>query len=237
MDTMDNHQDIWLSEVLPQGPRRVLDAGCGRGELAAELMRRGHDVTAIDISQEAVEAARAAGVPALRADIACYPGYDDRSLFEVIVMSLSLHHMHPLEAALDRVSALLEKDGLLVVDEFAWDWADRAAAAWFYDTGSLLSAAGVADFPPALEGPGRDPAERWRAAHVDHTPADGMIAALAERFEITSLRREPYLWRYIGGKVTNGSTALLNDLYRIERERISDGTLPSTGFRVTARKV
>ncbi|MGI5292546.1 class I SAM-dependent methyltransferase [Nonomuraea polychroma] len=156
-----HHQDAWLSEALPREPQRVLDAGCGHGELAAELMRRGHEVTAIDISQEAVDAARAAGVPAIQADIVKYAdvaalrpgvahpgsgvrGYDDGPLFDVVVMSLSLHHMHPLDAALDRVRTLLVEGGLLLVDEFAWDWADRAAATWFYDAGSLLAAAGVA---------------------------------------------------------------------------------------------
>ncbi|MFG1701725.1 hypothetical protein ACFLIM_00905 [Nonomuraea sp. M3C6] len=47
---------------------------------------------------------------ARRADLGHY--YDDEP-FDVIVMSLSLHHMHPLEALLDRASA------------------------WFYDAGSL----------------------------------------------------------------------------------------------------
>ncbi|WP_188192892.1 class I SAM-dependent methyltransferase [Nonomuraea sp. SYSU D8015] len=247
MDTMDNHQHAWLSEVLPSAARRVLDAGCGRGDLAAELVRRGHEVTAIDISTEAVEAARAAGVPALRADITTYPvpgdglGDDVGSLFDAVVMSLSLHHMHPLDAALDRVSALLKKGGLVIVDEFAWDWADRAAAAWFYDAGSLLAAAGVADFPREPGSPGRDPVERWREAHLDHTPAADMLAALAQRLEITSLRREPYLSRYIGGyvsrKVMNSTAEVINELWRIERARISAGTLPLTGFRLTARKM
>ncbi|WP_170223805.1 class I SAM-dependent methyltransferase [Nonomuraea turkmeniaca] len=256
-ETVDNHQYAWLSEVLPPTPRRVLDAGCGRGDLAAELMRRGHEVTAIDLSQEAVDAARAAGVPAIRADIVKYPdsadtgpgpasgpdsaaliGDDGGSLFDVVVMSLSLHHMHPLEAALDRVKMLLAEGGLLLVDEFAWDWADRAAATWFYDAGSLLAAAGVADFPrESSGGPRRDSAERWREAHVDHSPAAHMLDALAERFQVTSMRREPYLSRYIGGKLMDGRTELLDELWRIERDRIAMGALPPTGFRMTARKM
>jgi hypothetical protein len=70
---------------------------------------------------------------------------------------------------LDRASALLSEGGLLVVEEFAWDWADAAAAAWFYDAGSLPAAAGPADFP--REPGGRDPAERWRAAYRGRHPA------------------------------------------------------------------
>jgi SAM-dependent methyltransferase len=247
-ETVDNHQYAWLSEALPREPQRVLDAGCGRGELAAELMRRGHEVTAIDISQEAVDAARAAGVPAIQADIVKYPGvvdpgpdvrnYSDGPLFDVVAMSLSLHHMHPLDAALDRVRTLLVEGGLLLVDEFAWDWADRAAATWFYDAGSLLAAAGVADFTREPGRVGHDPVERWREAHADHTPATEMLAALEERFEVTSVRREPYLSRYLGGKLTEGgSVEVLQELWRIERDRIAAGALPPTGFRMTARRM
>ncbi|MEU6710704.1 hypothetical protein ABZ897_04415 [Nonomuraea sp. NPDC046802] len=62
------------------------------------------------------------------------------------------------------------------MEEFAWDWADLAAAARFYDAGSLPAAVGVADFPG-------DPVARWREAHVDHHPAADMLAAIKDRFE------------------------------------------------------
>ncbi|MFC4119402.1 class I SAM-dependent methyltransferase [Nonomuraea zeae] len=227
----DNHQYSWLGEVLPGPGSRILDAGCGRGELAAELARRGHGVTAIDVSEAAVAASRASGVPALRADLADY--YDDEP-FDAVVMSLSLHHMHPLETVLDRASALLGPDGVLVLDEFAWDWANAAAATWFYDAASLLAAAGLADFPREA---GRDPVTRWREAHEDHATGAAMLAAVTERFEMADVRREPYLSRYIGGKLTNGDTELVNELWRIERERIASGTLPPTGLRLTARRM
>src|SRR5690242_15572545 len=41
-----------------KGPK-VLDAGCGTGDLAIALARRGHDVTAFDVSGVAVAAAQA----------------------------------------------------------------------------------------------------------------------------------------------------------------------------------
>ena len=37
----------------------MLDLGCGTGELALALARRGHQVTGVDISQVAIDAARA----------------------------------------------------------------------------------------------------------------------------------------------------------------------------------
>ncbi|WP_246609162.1 class I SAM-dependent methyltransferase [Nonomuraea rhizosphaerae] len=219
----------WIHAALPARPARVLDAGCGRGELAAELIGRGHHVTVVDASAEAVAAARAAGVPAVPADITTY----EDEPFEVIVLSLSLHHMHPLEAALDRVAALLAPGGRLVVDEFAWDWADEAAAAWFYDTGALLTAAGPAGLPYA---PGIAPIDRWRAAHADHTGGDAMLAALRERFDVRTVRRGPYLARYLSGKLPPGAVAgeVAAALWRIERERLALGALPATGLQLLA---
>ena len=72
-DTADSGGPPWeirgpqpaLAEVLDDGVRgpTVLDVGCGTGDLAIALARRGYEVTAIDISRVAIDmaCAKAAG--------------------------------------------------------------------------------------------------------------------------------------------------------------------------------
>lgn len=50
-----------LAAVLDEGVKgpKVLDVGCGPGDLAIALARRGYDVTAVDISPVAIDRARA----------------------------------------------------------------------------------------------------------------------------------------------------------------------------------
>jgi S-adenosylmethionine-dependent methyltransferase len=56
-----------LGRHLPSQPRRVLDAGCGLGELAVELARSGSEVVAADASEPMLtEAERRAGDSSVR---------------------------------------------------------------------------------------------------------------------------------------------------------------------------
>ncbi len=47
-----------LETALPKKPLKVLDVGCGDGIISAWLAKRGHAVTAVDVSAFAVEASR-----------------------------------------------------------------------------------------------------------------------------------------------------------------------------------
>ena len=220
----------WLAGILPPPPARVLDAGCGEGALSRALTDAGYAVTSIDADPAAVEAARSAGVPAVRTNLA---SYDDEP-FDAVVMLLSLHHMHPLGTALDRVTHLLRPGGTLILDEYAWDWADDATIRWFYDTAALLAAAEVID-PPA--GGDQLPA-RWRTRHtVDGARCNGgdaMLKAVSARLGNVTVRQVPYLARHL--LAGRGNQKILAELCRIEREHLADGTLQATGFRLTATR-
>jgi SAM-dependent methyltransferase len=220
----------WLTGILPPPPARILDAGCGEGALSRALAGAGYAVTSIDADPAAVAAARSAGIPAVRSDLA---DYDDEP-FDAVVMLLSLHHMHPLGTALDRVAGLLRPGGMLVLDEYAWDWADEATIRWFYDTAAILGAAGVIE---PLAGADELPA-RWRSRHtVDGVMCNGgdaMIKAVSARLGAVTVRRVPYLARHL--LAGRGNRKVLGELCRIEREHLADDTLSATGFRLTAAK-
>lgn len=102
----------------------VLELGCGEGDLAIELGRRGLSVHAIDLSPERVERARA---------LAGAAGLGDRVRFEVgdlnvhplpaaayagVVAHDSLHHILHVDALLGRAHDALRPTGRLIVSDF-----------------------------------------------------------------------------------------------------------------------
>src|SRR5215210_2067074 len=119
-------------------PARVLEVGCGEGELARALARDGYSVTAID--------PRAPEGPIFRRER--IEEFSDPGRFNHVVASLSLHHVEDLGVALGNIADLLREGGRLVVVEFAWDRIDEATAEWAMER---LPAASTSEKPSWLE--------------------------------------------------------------------------------------
>jgi len=89
---------------------RVLDAGCGAGQMTAELAARGADVTAVDISPALVEIARAR-LPEAQAQRVTFAAGDmtaahHGSFDYVLAMDSLIYYGTPdIAAALDRLGA------------------------------------------------------------------------------------------------------------------------------------
>lgn len=97
--------------------RRVLDAGCGSGPLAAALRERGAVVTGFDGSPAMVELARrrlGADVPLQVADLAQPLPYPDRA-FDDVVASLVLHYLQDWSGPLAELRRVLRPGGRLIV--------------------------------------------------------------------------------------------------------------------------
>ena len=224
-------QMSFLTRWLPSTPARVLDAGCGHGDLALALQAAGHTVTAVDNDAAAVAAAAMRGVHAVRADIAAY----DDDPFDAVVFSLSLHHVSRLTRAIQRTGALLKPSGVLLVDEFAWERADGPTASWFHDMEAVLDAA-FTTAPPDRRPLAEDPYAHWIARHRPLHTGETMLGAIGIQLEIRRATRGPYLHRYLADRLTDdeAGTRVHTMLRRIERQQILRGGLAAVGLRIVA---
>lgn len=93
-----SHRNPWIAETIGAAPRAVLDLGCGAGFLANYLAARGHRVTGLDTSPEALEVARqhdaSRSVEYVVGD-ACTLPFADASFDAVCAMDLIEHVTEP----------------------------------------------------------------------------------------------------------------------------------------------
>jgi SAM-dependent methyltransferase len=105
-------RQLALEAVLEGRPNRVLEVGCGEGELAERLTTTVADVVAVDQSPRMVELTRARGVDARVADIQELPFPDDS--FDAVLAAWMLYHVPDLDRALSEVARVLRPHGRLV---------------------------------------------------------------------------------------------------------------------------
>lgn len=105
-----------IGACLPPGPRRILEIGCGDGDLSAQLAKHAERYVAIDPDAEAIRAARSRDS---RADFRVGTGealtFGDVS-FDVVLFILSLHHQDS-RIALQEAHRVLAEGGRLIVLE------------------------------------------------------------------------------------------------------------------------
>ena len=102
-----------VAAVSAARPRRVLEVGCGWGELAVWIARDTEaEVVAIDLSPRMVELARSRGVDARVADVQDLPFAD--ASFDVAVAAWMLYHVPDLDRGIAEVARVLRPGGRLV---------------------------------------------------------------------------------------------------------------------------
>lgn len=113
-------EEMTFAAVAEVKPGRVLDIGCGAGELAERVKRElGADVVAADLSPRMVELARERGLDAKRADIEDLPFPDGD--FDCVVAAWVLYHTPDRDRAIREIARVLRPGGRLVAATIAED--------------------------------------------------------------------------------------------------------------------
>jgi SAM-dependent methyltransferase len=194
-------------EHLPAPPARVLDVGCGRGELTTALSVAGYDVLGID---------PIAPVGALFRRLKLEDVESSES-FDAVVARYSLHHIRDLDAALDKIAELLPSGGVVAVDEFGWDRLDDTTLDWLYGQRRALAAAGHGNAPASREELRRD----WSAEYLGLHGFSALREALDARFDELAFTWVPFLHRKLAGVATEV----------LEQALIDAGAIQALGFR------
>jgi SAM-dependent methyltransferase len=187
----------FLRAELPAPPARVLEVGCGQGELTTALSVAGYDVLGIDPAAPQGELFRRITLE----------GLEPEERFDAVVAVLSLHHIRDLDAALAKIASLLRPDGVLVVDEFGWDLFDEPTTEWFWGQKRALAAAGGAPPPASPE----ELRAEWDADHLGLHGFEALRSELEAHFETSAFERVAYLHRQLGGPSSEVLEAALVD--------------------------
>lgn len=229
----------FLERHLPSSPSRVLEVGCGGGEIARALAARGFEVTGLDAAlavptQAGAGANDEARIRWIEAD---FLFYEEAAAYDAVLFTRSLHHMAPVAKALNRAAALLRPGGRFLAEEFAFDRVNIQTARWYYDLEAVLASAGL--FPPADPALReiRNPLGRWRQEHLADPPLQSghaMLAAARERFDLGPAEEAPYLYRSFADRMEPGerSDRIAREIFEIESRMIRERDLASAGLRL-----
>jgi SAM-dependent methyltransferase len=106
-------RQVAFHAVAAVAPTRVLEVGCGPGELAARVRDElGADVVALDSSERMVELARGRGLTAVVGDVQELP-FDDEC-FDCAIAAWMLYHVPDVPRAIEELARVLRPGGRLV---------------------------------------------------------------------------------------------------------------------------
>ena len=183
---------------LPPPPARILEIGCGSGELALALAQARYDVLAIDPDAPGGAVFRRTSLEEL----------EEPGPFDAVVASRSLHHICDLDAAVERIHGLTQPGGRLILVEFAWERLDPDTADWYLGQQLALQAAGrLDDVPLSAE----ETRAAWDEEHRGLHTGEAMRTSLDRRFRELRFERTPYLHRMLAGVASEALEQTLID--------------------------
>lgn len=116
-----SHSFVWqygrdLLVLLSAKPgERILDVGCGTGQLTAEIAQFGAEVVGIDSSPDMIATARN-NFPQLRFEVADVTALNFANEFDVVVSNAALHWVRDQPSAIASIARALKPRGRLVLE-------------------------------------------------------------------------------------------------------------------------
>jgi len=159
-----NAEDVLFDAVREVSPTRLLDVGCGAGEMAKRIqVELGADVVALDSSQRMVDLTHERGIEAVLGDIQRLPFVDGE--FDCVVAGWVLYHVVDREKAISECARVLRPGGRFVAPTLdddnlrdLWEFLDSPS-----DRSHTFSATnGAEQLAPFFE-------------HVEARPAHGVV--------------------------------------------------------------
>jgi ubiquinone/menaquinone biosynthesis C-methylase UbiE len=115
-----NPEDVAFDAVAEARPERLLDVGCGPGDLTQRFTDElGARVCAVDTSERMIELARARGLDAQVADAEQLPFAPDD--FDCVFAGWVLYHVPGLEQAIAECARVLRPSGRFVASSYRQD--------------------------------------------------------------------------------------------------------------------
>jgi SAM-dependent methyltransferase len=215
----------------------ILEIGCGSGYVAADLSKRGYKVAGVESDQDALTQARDRGVEVIDGS---WPRISAERV-DAVVFTRSLHHISPLPEAIMKIGDVLLPNGIVLVEDFAFDEVSASAINWLRSVvkskkGQALISHNADLFITKLCS-ASNPLNAWHEDHDHELHTFGiMTTEIAQVFAIRGTQHVPYLYRYLVPILpdTPKAAAFIAEIYDEESYLGEKGTISLIGRRIVA---
>jgi 2-polyprenyl-3-methyl-5-hydroxy-6-metoxy-1,4-benzoquinol methylase len=121
--TSNDRYYSFLVSLVPAEAAKVLDIGCGLGELTSRLAIANREVTGVDLSPEMIMRARKKLADNKALSFLCGNFLEQdfgSNQFDCVISAATLHHMQP-DIAISRMVELLRPGGRLIINDIRSD--------------------------------------------------------------------------------------------------------------------
>ncbi len=239
----------FVRKMIPHSGQKILEVGSGNGYLSLELARDGHDVVGLDTSQEIIEVAKrtknAHSMPSgfgsltyICADIGTWEAAEHS--FDIVIITRTLHHLHPLQPILTKVKHLLTEKGRIICQDYAYDRLNEQTMSWMYSMQRLLFLGGLSEEDPATASSDVASIEALQKAWFQKSNGrlnryEEILSVFQTTFHEQFFSWVPYLFVYIGNEIRHATPekerSLLTFLRNMEQYLTEKGAIQAVGFR------